>query len=260
MRNILVVPDVHVTVGDDLSRLKALGRYIVDVRPDYVIQLGDFADMYSLSGYDSTLKKAQIIGDYQSEVKSVHKGLKTLFKPLRQLQNKQRSGKRKLYKPKFIITLGNHENRYARVIEKDPLVLAKAIGIEDLHYHKYFDGVVPYKMPLQIADIIFTHHLTTMMGRPLGGAANPARTNLNRSNQSVVVGHSHLYDYATTTRLDGQRISALVAGCFIGDQKFDYAVGQQELWRDGVTMLHDVYHGEYDLEFVSTERLKRGYL
>ena len=49
----LVIPDVQVKPGHDYSFLKAIGNYIVKKRPDVIINIGDFADMPSLSSYDN---------------------------------------------------------------------------------------------------------------------------------------------------------------------------------------------------------------
>lgn len=254
--NILVIPDVHTGLGEDTSRLAALGKFIVKRRPDAIVQIGDFADMYSLSSFDGALSKADVIGDYAKEVASVQDSLKILFQPLRKLQKKQRKNKKKIYKPETILTLGNHDKgRYNRVAEKDPILVGSVVSWEDLGYDKYFKTIVDYQKTIELEGILFTHHLSTMMGRALGGAINPARALLNNAKQSVVVGHSHLYDYSVTSRLDGTKMHGLSAGCFIGDQKFDYATGQQHMWTDGISVLNNAEGGDYDLEFISTGRL-----
>ena len=52
----LIIPDVQVKPGHDYSFLKAIGNYIVKKRPDVIINIGDFADMPSLSSYDKGKK------------------------------------------------------------------------------------------------------------------------------------------------------------------------------------------------------------
>ena len=259
MNNILVIPDVHTGLGEDTSRLAALGRFITKRRPHTIVQIGDFADMASLSSFDSALSKAGVVGDYAKEVQAVKDSLAILFRPLKKLQKKQRKNKKKIYKPRTILTLGNHDQgRYNRVIEKDPIILGSSISWEDLDYSLYFKEIIDYKKAIEVEGILFTHHLTTMMGRALGGAINPARALLNNAKQSVVVGHSHLYDYSVASKLDGTKMHGLSAGCFIGDQKFDYATGAQHLWTDGVSMLNNAKDGNYDLEFISTTRILQG--
>lgn len=256
MKNILVIPDVHVLSEDDYERLHYLGKLIAARQPDVVVQLGDFADMHSLSSYDSSLSKAEVVGDYWAEVGVVNGGLAVLFEETRKLQHSQRLGKRKIYNPKTILTLGNHDaGRYARVIEKDPIVLGKSISWEDLEYKDYFDVVVPYKEYHEEQGVFFSHFVTNMMGRPLGGGVNPARTILNHTKRSTVVGHSHTYDYSTTADIAGKRIHSLVAGCFVAGREFAYAKGSQHNWVDGVTFLNGAEDGDYDIEFISTTRI-----
>ena len=48
----LIIPDTQVKRGVDLSYLEWIGKYIVDKKPDVIVQIGDFADMPSLSSYD----------------------------------------------------------------------------------------------------------------------------------------------------------------------------------------------------------------
>ena len=48
----MIIPDTQVKRGVDLSYLEWIGKYIVDKKPDVIVQIGDFADMPSLSSYD----------------------------------------------------------------------------------------------------------------------------------------------------------------------------------------------------------------
>ncbi len=47
----LIIPDCQVKPGHDYNYLKAIGNYIVKKRPDVIVNIGDFADMPSLSSY-----------------------------------------------------------------------------------------------------------------------------------------------------------------------------------------------------------------
>lgn len=48
----LVVPDPHAHPDYSNKRFEYLGKLIVDLKPDKVICLGDFADLPSLCSYD----------------------------------------------------------------------------------------------------------------------------------------------------------------------------------------------------------------
>ena len=49
---ILVLPDCQVKEGVPLDHLEWAGKAICDYRPDVVVNIGDFADMPSLSTHD----------------------------------------------------------------------------------------------------------------------------------------------------------------------------------------------------------------
>ncbi len=47
-----IIPDCQVKDGVDLSYLTWVGKYLAEKKPDVIVQIGDFADMPSLSSYD----------------------------------------------------------------------------------------------------------------------------------------------------------------------------------------------------------------
>ena len=51
------------------------------------------------------------------------------------MQDKQKKHKEKVYKPRMVLTLGNHENRIDRAVNNNP-TLEGLIKVEDLEYDK----------------------------------------------------------------------------------------------------------------------------
>lgn len=49
---ILVIPDCQVKPGVPLDHMSWIGKLIVDKKPDVIVNIGDFADIPSLSSYD----------------------------------------------------------------------------------------------------------------------------------------------------------------------------------------------------------------
>ena len=47
-----IIPDCQVKDGVDLSYLTWVGKYLAEKKPDVIVNIGDFADMPSLSSYD----------------------------------------------------------------------------------------------------------------------------------------------------------------------------------------------------------------
>ena len=106
----LIIPDCQIKPGHDYSYLRSIGNYIVKKRPDVIVNIGDFADMPSLSSYDKG-KKSFEGRRYKHDVAAVHEAMDILLKPLRDLQARQRRNKDKVYKPRMVLTIGNHEHR-----------------------------------------------------------------------------------------------------------------------------------------------------
>ena len=51
-RRHLVIPDSHAMPTHNNDRYEWLGKFIFDIRPDVVIDIGDSADMESLCSWD----------------------------------------------------------------------------------------------------------------------------------------------------------------------------------------------------------------
>ena len=117
----LIIPDCQVKPGHDYTYLRAFGNYIVKKRPDVIVNIGDFADMPSLSSYDKG-KKSFEGRRYKHDVAAVHEAMDILLKPLRDLQARQRRNKDKVYKPRMVLTIGNHEHRINRAVENGSML------------------------------------------------------------------------------------------------------------------------------------------
>ena len=96
---ILVIPDCQVKEGVPLEHLSWAGEAICEYRPDVVVNLGDFADMPSLSSHDIKGSKYFEGLRYKTDINTAKDAMKLLLKPLRDLQSKQKKNKEKVYKP-----------------------------------------------------------------------------------------------------------------------------------------------------------------
>ncbi len=92
----LIIPDCQIKPGHDYNYLRAIGNYIVKKRPDVIVNIGDFADMPSLSSYDKG-KKSFEGRRYKNDVVATQEAMNILLKPLRDLQARQRRNKEKTY-------------------------------------------------------------------------------------------------------------------------------------------------------------------
>lgn len=253
-RSHLIVPDVQTKPGVSQEHLGHIGNYIVDKQPEVIVCIGDFADMPSLSSYDKG-KKSFEGRRYSEDIAAAQKGMDLLLEPLRKLQEAQRRAKKPVYRPRMVLTLGNHEERILRAIESDP-VLEGTIAIDDLGYEKAGWEVVPYLQPITIDGIAYCHYFCTgSMGKPF----TSAKAMVKAKHMSAIMGHTQQTDvYMGDTRADGRTITGVFVGtCYTHDEPYLNPQGNQA--RRQIVMLHEVNDGEFDLMFVSLNFLKRKY-
>lgn len=250
----LVIPDVQAKPGNDFKFLEAIGNYIVEKKPDVIINIGDFADMPSLSSYDIG-KKSFEGRRYKADVEAAHEAMHTLLTPLRNHNEKARRNKEKQYYPNLVLTLGNHENRISKVVNSDPK-LDGTISVEDLRYEAAGWDVYPFLEPIVINGVAYCHYFVTgVAGKP----CSTAQVQLNKKFMSCVAGHQQGLQIATAYRADGKRLTSVIAGsCYEHDEDYLGPQGNRH-WR-GILMLHDVHDGEFDIMPVSLKFLQEKYL
>ena len=244
----LVIPDQHAHPDHGNERFEWLGKLIVDLRPDVVINLGDMADMPSLCSYDKGTKGFEG-RRYKSDIESVLDAQERMFTPIKKAKKKR---------ARYVFTIGNHEERILRAISSDA-VLDGTIGITDLSLPQYGWEVVNFLKPIVINDIAYSHYFTSgVMGRPIGGD-NPAKSLLNKQHMSTTAGHTHTLDFASTTTAARNRIMGLVGGWYIDHESGWNNPQSEALWWSGVTIKRNVEGGNYDPQFVSINALRKEY-
>lgn len=250
---ILFIPDSQVKPGQDFEFLRCIGRYIVAKRPDVIVHAGDFADMASLSSYDKG-KKSFEGRRYRADIQAAHEGMEALLGPLKEYNEMRLKNRKGLYRPRMVLTLGNHEERILRAINDEPM-LDGTIGIHDLKYPEYGWEVYDYQEVVVIEGVAFSHFFTTgAMGRP----ATSAAAMLNKKHMSCMAGHQQGRQSATAVRADGKQITAIIAGsCYEHEEGYLGPQGNRH-WH-GVVMLHNVCDGEFDECFVPLHYLKSKY-
>lgn len=253
----LIIPDAHVRPGTDHDRFRWLGRFIVDNKPDKIICLGDFADMESLCSYDKG-KKNYNGRSYRMDIDAAVAAQEALFEPIWSYNAMRREGRRKQYRPELHMLLGNHEQRISRAIDLDHVVLEGVISLGDLEYEKFGWTVYPFLDTVCIDGIVYSHYfISGVMGRAISGE-NPATMLLNKQHMSCTAGHLHTLDVSRRTRADGVHIRGLIAGCFTENYE-EYAGNANDLWWRGIFLKHNVEDGNYDLQEISLDALRKQY-
>ena len=249
----LIIPDCQIRAGDNFDFLRAIGNYIVRKQPDVIVNLGDFADLPSLSSYDIG-KKSFEGRRYIHDIAAAVEGMNALLGPIKEFNDKARKNKEKLYKPRMVLTLGNHENRINRAVENDAK-LEGVLSIDDLCYEKFGWEVFPFLDVVLIDGVAYSHYFTSgLLGRPV----TTANACLAKKHMSCIQGHQQGLQIATGYKADGNALTCVIAGsCYEHNEDYLGPQGNNH-WR-GILMLHEVQDGHFDLMSVSLKFLKEKY-
>jgi hypothetical protein len=251
----LVIPDSQVRPGISLDYLRWIGEYIVKKQPEVIVHLGDFCDFEALSQWDEGKLSAEgkrVIEDINVSIK----GMRTLLQPLFDLQAQQKANGEKVYRPRMVLTLGNHEDRLTRYVNSNSK-LEGFLSLSDLKYEEFGWEVVPFLTPINIDGINYCHYFPNVMtGRALTGTA---QNMLKVIGESFTMGHRQTLD--VTTRFlpsSGAQQWGLVCGAaYVHEEHYKGKQGNHH-WR-GVVVKHRVKKGSYDPLFVSMQWLEQEY-
>jgi hypothetical protein len=246
-----VLPDVQAKPGHDFSYLTNIGKYLCEKQPDVIVCIGDFADMPSLSSYDAGTKAFEG-RRYTKDIDAAHEAMKALLAPIAEYNERAKTNGKKQYKPRKVLTLGNHEHRINKAVNLDPK-LEGILSLDDLRYREFGWEVYPFLEVVVIDGVAYSHYFTSgLLGRPVTSAA----ACLAKKHMSCVQGHQQGLQIATGHRADGAMIQAVIAGsCYEHDEDF-MGPQQNKHWR-GCLMLHDVNDGEFDIMPISLKYLKQ---
>lgn len=251
-RTHLVIPDPHAHPKHHNRRAEWLGKLILDIKPDVVIEGGDLADMPSLSDYDKG-KKSFEGRRYKDDINSAVDFNDRLWGTVR-------SAKRSM--PERHKLIGNHEERIDRISNNRP-ELDGVCSLKDLQLWRYYDNVVGYDglSPgvVEIDGVYYAHyHVSGVKGYPIGGE-HPAHALLAKQHLSLTSFHTHLADLCIRPTGSGRKIIGCFAGCYL-DYTADWCGSNiQKFWWSGVIIKRNVEDGVYDPEFVSMARIKKEY-
>jgi len=248
---IAVIPDCQVKDGVPINHLEWAAKYIVDKKPDVIVNLGDFWDMPSLSSYDKGKKDFEG-RRYSKDVESGNRAMNLFLAPIKKEIQRLKRNKKKGWNPSLVFLLGNHEQRIERAVDADA-ILEDVIGYRDLNLSDW--EVFDYLEPVMINGVGFSHFFTSgVMGRPVSSA----RAMITKKHMSCVMGHVQDRDIAFSRRGDGTAITGIFAGIFY--QHSEGYLGHQgnNNW-SGIWMLHEVDNGSFDEMPVSLRFLKDKY-
>jgi len=177
---ILFIPDAHVPFEDGRA-FDLMMRVARALRPETIVILGDFADMWAVSAHDKSPTRRD---NLESEMKAVEQRLNEID---------SLGAKRKIY------CEGNHEERLTRLITRQAPELFEYVQYAKIHRLDERGWTwVPYREHYKVGRVFVTHDL----GEAGMYAAARARGTMGGN---VVIGHVHRMGvhYASTAEGTG---------------------------------------------------------
>lgn len=249
----MVIPDTQCDPNRPDGHLEWAGKYAVDMKPDVIIHLGDHWNLGSLSSYDRG--KGSMEGRrYLLDINAGNEALDKFMAPIYEEQERQRRAKVKIWKPRLIFCLGNHEERIERAIN-DNIHLADVLSYDDFNLVSHGWETSPFLEVTVVDGVAYSHYFTSgVMGRPV----TSARAMLSKKHMSCVMGHVQDRDIAFAKRADGTGMTGILAGIFYQHDEEYLNPQTNTSWR-GLWILHDVQDGSFDEMPVSMKYLKEKY-
>ena len=243
----MVIPDVQAKPDVSHEHMRWIANYALEKRPDVIVQIGDWADMPSLSLYDKgkrCYEGRRYVKDIDAANFSLHLFEETIAKHNREHPEDK-------YEPRKVITLGNHEARIERATMLDASLDGK-LRPEDLNFWDAGWEVHPFLEVVEIDGIEYSHYfISGSMGRPVSSAAALLKTR----GRSATMGHVQRMDVAFHPQT--QQIRMFCGVCYTHDE--DYLGPQGNECPRQVIMKHEVENGRYDLMAVSLRFLEKRY-
>ncbi|MEE8362110.1 MAG: hypothetical protein V3R71_08125 [Gemmatimonadales bacterium] len=221
---IAAIGDAHDGPGvPDKSRFRWAGKHIKTIRHDCVLQIGDMFTLDSVSRFNfpGSLegKEAPF---WKDDMASGKEALDTFQEGL--------GG----YKVDRHCTMGNHEDRYASQIGRQPWALD---ALKDTPHTILGDRgwtYSPYGEFHFIGHTGFVHVPLNRMGKPFGGKFSENQIG-NESVFDVVYGHSHRPLVKPFPKLNNETIKVVNLGCFLPDGHVEpYAKHSLHGWEYGL--------------------------
>ena len=201
--SVAVIPDIHIAPGISNERMHWIGRWVNDIEPDYIVQLGDWLTLDSMSTHAAPGSIAQLQAPtFQADLAAGRESIEIFNDAV---------GDKGI--TKRIETLGNHEFRAYRFENLNSCLEGTLIQeIEEMFAAGGFRPV-PFGQFAFIEGVGFIHHANNTLGRPYGGKTVAQRI-AAESIFSVVHGHCHTKQAADAPKIGpSHSVRAISAGC-----------------------------------------------
>jgi len=243
----MVIPDIQAKPNVSHDHLEWIANYAIEKRPDVIVQIGDWADMPSLSLYD----KGKRSYEGRRYVKDIEAANYSLERFERVLEDYNRANPENPYNPRKVLTFGNHEWRIWRATMLDATLDGK-LSVEDLDFQRRGWECHDFLEVVTIDGVQYSHYfISGSMGRPVSSAA----ALLKARGSSATMGHVQRMDVAYHPQT--QHIGLMCGTCYLHDE--EYLGPQGNSAPRQIVMKHEVENGRYDLMAVSLRFLEKRY-
>ena len=235
MSKIIVIPDTQVKPYVNTDHLEALGNYCVKHKPDTIIHLGDHWDMHSLSSYDH----GRLAGEgtrYQDDINFGIEALQRFLKPIEKEQQRLRINKKKVWNPRKIFLIGNHENRILRHVQSYPILEGK-LSYQDFQLAQLGFEQYDFLVPVYVDGIYFSHYWVNPDSAKKMPFASSIDSQLTKLGFSFVQGHKQgLYTASPRYLPNGRVIRGLIVGSFYSHEELYMGPQGNPHWRGAVQL------------------------
>jgi len=240
---LLVVGDAHVTNGQNLRRFNWLNNYLNDNPPDYLVYIGDYLTLNSLSAWDRDKRKLMEDRRYFREIEAGNEALDRVKVPSN---------------TKVIFLEGNHEERLTRYMEYHPEWSDGDINIPNhLRIKQRGFKWVPYREYWISNGIHFTHVPFGKVG-PVSGKDICSKVEAVTVN-TTVFGHTHELHTSCVHKHGQKHLQQILnVGCFF-EQEEDYVHGRVTNYWKGLVELNNYDYGRFDIKTIAMGHLQRFY-
>jgi len=251
----IVYTCAHADPGTSNERFDWLGSLIYDIKPDYVVDLGDGADMRSLNSFDTRRPEAIVSQSYERDIDSYNDSQE-------RIRHKFRMHKRK--RPTFYGFEGNHEQRIKRAIGTDPRLEGTKYGISFSHLNtnRWFDEYHEYTNSAPAIcsydGVSYAHFIASGNYGSALSSVHHGHALVHKLGCSTTVGHSHKFHFYRKAESRPYPAQGLVAGCFKGADE-GWAGQANREWTKGVAIKRCLENGSYDLQWISMDALRKEY-
>lgn len=257
MSKILVVGDVHDEVGYSKERFHVLGKFIVKEKPDYVVLMGDFLTLDSVSRHNKGKPLLAEGKRLMMEIQSGKDSINIIDSYINKYNDNRKKLKKKTYEVNKIYIYGNHEDRLVSYIHENPQIEGIIDSNDILECSNNGWTIVPYRETYYIYDVGFTHIPMNGANQPISGKYVCKRA-LELYDTHIVFGHTHRMGVdvmSTKTEYGYKQKLAINVGNYF-DYIPEYAKNSAGIgdWWTGVVMLYKDM--DLDFSFISYNKMK----